>query len=120
MDIKIVSSMMTAVLITFMLLQPAFGALSDRSVRKDDMVLFSGALVRSGFPLFVDVRQRPQPVRRLRSGDDGLAVACFLYLDQSRGEGRALSGGGRALEVGFPTRSPTRCSAEPPSTLHSG
>ena len=46
MDAGIVSIIMTAVLILYMCLQPAFGALSDRIGRRNNMILFTalGAL----------------------------------------------------------------------------
>src|SRR5438552_4037303 len=46
MDARIVSVIMTAVLIAYMCLQPVFGALSDRIGRRNNMILFTalGAL----------------------------------------------------------------------------
>ena len=41
MDAKTVTFVMTAVLIVFMLLQPVFGALSDRIGRRNNMILFT-------------------------------------------------------------------------------
>ena len=41
MDARTVTFVMTAVLIVFMLLQPVFGALSDRIGRRNNMILFT-------------------------------------------------------------------------------
>src|SRR5438874_4788759 len=41
MDARIVTYIMTTVLILYMLLQPVFGALSDRIGRKNNMILFT-------------------------------------------------------------------------------
>src|SRR3954466_12658522 len=51
MDAKIVSWVMTAVLVFYMLLQPVFGALSDRIGRKTNMILFSGLAALGTVPL---------------------------------------------------------------------
>jgi metabolite-proton symporter len=47
----IVTYVMTVVLILFMLLQPAFGALSDRIGRKNNMILFTGLGMLGAVPL---------------------------------------------------------------------
>ena len=51
MDAKVVSGVMTAALVIFMLLQPVFGALSDRIGRKNNMLLFSGIAMLASVPL---------------------------------------------------------------------
>ena len=51
MDPKVVIFVMTVVLIVYMFLQPAFGMLSDRIGRRNNMILFTalGLLVRSRY-----------------------------------------------------------------------
>src|SRR3954468_16880185 len=51
MDPKTVSTVMTVALILYMLLQPVFGALSDRIGRRNNMLLFSGLAVVGSVPL---------------------------------------------------------------------
>ena len=51
MDAKTVSGVMTGVLVVYMLLQPVFGALSDRIGRKNNMLLFSGLATLATVPL---------------------------------------------------------------------
>jgi MHS family alpha-ketoglutarate permease-like MFS transporter len=51
MDPKTVSTVMTVALILYMLLQPIFGALSDKIGRRNNMLLFSGLAVVGSVPL---------------------------------------------------------------------
>jgi MHS family alpha-ketoglutarate permease-like MFS transporter len=51
MDAKTVSTVMTVALILFMLLQPVFGALSDRIGRRNNMILFSGLAMIGSVPV---------------------------------------------------------------------
>src|SRR5215217_3214271 len=51
LDPKSVSTIMTFALVTFMLLQPAFGALSDRIGRKNNMIFFSGLAALGAVPI---------------------------------------------------------------------
>jgi metabolite-proton symporter len=55
MDARSVNAVMTVVLIFFMLLQPVFGALSDRIGRKKNMLLFSGGGMLATVPLLVSL-----------------------------------------------------------------
>src|SRR5436190_14208740 len=51
MDAKTVSVVMTGALVIFMLLQPVFGALSDRIGRRNNMLLFTGLATVASVPL---------------------------------------------------------------------
>src|ERR671928_894542 len=51
MDAKTVSTVMTVALILYMLLQPVFGALSDRIGRRNNMILFTGLAMVGAVPL---------------------------------------------------------------------
>src|SRR6185369_2812166 len=53
MDAKVVTFVMTVVLIVYMLLQPVFGALSDRIGRRNNMILFSALGALAAAPLLV-------------------------------------------------------------------
>ena len=74
MDARTVTFVMTVVLVLYMLLQPVFGALSDRIGRKNNMILFSGAGDARRRAAAVRARRRLQPLCRLlprlaRAGD---------------------------------------------------
>src|SRR6185369_17655425 len=53
MDARIVTFVMTVVLIVYMLLQPVFGALSDRIGRRNNMILFTALGALAAVPLLV-------------------------------------------------------------------
>src|SRR5262245_3334397 len=56
-----VTFVMTTALIVFMLLQPAFGALSDRIGRKNNMILFSALAMLAAAPLLMLIGQVSSP-----------------------------------------------------------
>src|SRR5215210_1879661 len=90
MDVNTVSAVITAVLVIYMLLQPVFGALSDRIGRKNNMLLFSGSATLATVPLLGSLGQVSSPyvafVLVLGPRD-----SLVLHGDQWRGEGRAIS-----------------------------
>src|SRR4051794_12558888 len=51
MDPKTVSTVMTVALVLYMLLQPVFGALSDRIGRRNNMLLFTGLATFAAVPI---------------------------------------------------------------------
>jgi MHS family alpha-ketoglutarate permease-like MFS transporter len=55
MDIKIVSGVMIAAMLVFMLLQPALGALSDRIGRRRNLMLFGGLMTLLAMPLLMSL-----------------------------------------------------------------
>jgi metabolite-proton symporter len=61
MDAATVSVLMTAVLIIFMVIQPVFGALSDRIGRKNNMILFTALGTLAAAPLLVALGQVSSP-----------------------------------------------------------
>src|SRR4051812_6780884 len=61
MDVNTVSAVITAVLVIYMLLQPVFGALSDRIGRKNNMLLFSGSATLATVPLLGSLGQVSSP-----------------------------------------------------------
>ena len=90
MDATAVTFVMTAVLIVFMLLQPVFGALSDRIGRKNNMILFTALGCARGRAAAV----------RARSASPALTPPSFssccardrelLHIHQRRRESRAV------------------------------
>ncbi len=74
MNIKIVSGVMTAAMLIFLLLQPALGALSDRIGRRRNLMLFGGLMTLLAVPLLL----------ALSRADDGftafLLVTCSLFI----------------------------------------
>ena len=68
MDAKTVSGVMTGVLFVFMLLQPVFGALSDRIGRRNNMLLFGGLATFATVPLLACLGQVVEPLRGVRAG----------------------------------------------------
>jgi metabolite-proton symporter len=77
MDAKIVTFVMTVVLVVYMFLQPAFGALSDRIGRRNNMILFTalGALV--AVPLLVALGGVSNPYMAFFLVLIALAIASF-------------------------------------------
>ncbi len=53
LDAKVVSTIMTVALVVFMVVQPVFGALSDRIGRKNNVLLFSGFATLTAAPLLL-------------------------------------------------------------------
>jgi MFS family permease len=74
MNIKVVSGVMTAAMLVFMLLQPALGALSDRIGRRRNLMLFGGLMTLLAVPLLL----------ALSHADNGftafLLVTCSLFI----------------------------------------
>ena len=60
---------MTGALVVFMLLQPVFGALSDRIGRKNNMLLFSGLALVGAVPMLTALGTDDQPYAGIRLGD---------------------------------------------------
>jgi metabolite-proton symporter len=77
MDPKIASSVMTAVLCCYMLLQPAFGAFSDRIGRRNSMLLFSGLATLAVVPLLTALGQVKSPYAAFALVLAGLAIISF-------------------------------------------
>src|SRR3982750_1104466 len=61
METKTVSVVMTGALVVFMLLQPIFGALSDRIGRRNNMLLFTGLATVASVPLLVSLGRISSP-----------------------------------------------------------
>jgi metabolite-proton symporter len=77
MDASIVSIIMTAVLILYMCLQPAFGALSDRIGRRNNMILFTTLGALAAAPLLFALGRVSSPVTAFLLVLAALMIASF-------------------------------------------
>ena len=77
MDAKIVTFVMTVVLVVYMFLQPAFGALSDRIGRRNNMILFTALGALAAVPLIVALGDVSNPYMAFFLVLIALAIASF-------------------------------------------
>ena len=90
MDAKTVSFVMTVVLIVYMLLQPVFGALSDRIGRRNNMMLFSGLGHARLVPLLFALGASRAPIVAFILVTARARHRKLLHLDQRHGESGAV------------------------------
>ena len=101
MDAKVVSIVMTGVLVIYMLLQPVFGALSDRIGRKNNMLLFSGIATIGSVPLLSALGQVSSPYIAFTLALLALVIASFYTSISGVVKAELFPGTVRALGVGF-------------------
>ena len=77
MPIRSASHVMTVCLLVFMLMQPLFGALSDRIGRRRNMLLFSGLGSLATLPLLHALGRVSDPFAAFALVTAGLAIASF-------------------------------------------
>jgi len=77
MDAKIVTFVMTVVLVVYMFLQPAFGALSERLGRRNNMILFTTLGALAAVPLLVALGDVSNPYMAFFLVLIALAIASF-------------------------------------------
>jgi MHS family alpha-ketoglutarate permease-like MFS transporter len=77
MDAKIVTFVMTVVLVVYMFLQPAFVALSDRIGRRNNMILFTALGALAAVPLLVALGDVSNPYMAFFLVLIALAIASF-------------------------------------------
>ena len=77
MDAKIVTFVMTVVLVVYMFFQPAFGALSDRIGRRNNMILFTALGALAAVPLLVALGDVSNPYMAFFLVLIALAIASF-------------------------------------------
>jgi len=77
MDARIVTLVMTVVLVVYMFLQPAFGALSDRIGRRNNMILFTALGALAAVPLLVALGDVSNPYMAFFLVLIALAIASF-------------------------------------------
>lgn len=96
-----VSVVMTAVLVIYMLLQPVFGALSDRIGRKNNMLLFTGLALVGSVPLLTLLGQTTNPYAAFGLVMAGLVIASFYTSISGVVKAELFPSTVRALGVGF-------------------
>jgi metabolite-proton symporter len=101
MDAKTVSVVMTGVLILYMLLQPIFGALSDRIGRKNNMLLFSGLAVLATVPVLGYLGHVSDPYVAFGFVLLALVIASFYTSISGVVKAELFPSTVRALGVGF-------------------
>jgi MHS family alpha-ketoglutarate permease-like MFS transporter len=101
-DVKLVSTIMTAALIVFMLLQPVFGSLSDRIGRRSNMILFSGFATLAAVPLLTVLSGTTDSYVAFGLIMIGLVIACFYTSISGVVKAELFPAEVRALGVGLP------------------
>ena len=101
MDARAVSGVMTGVLVLYMLLQPVFGALSDRIGRKNNMILFGALAVIGTVPLLGSLGTVSSPYLAFVLVLIALVIASFYTSISGVVKAELFPGTVRALGVGF-------------------
>ena len=91
MDAQVVTYVMTVVLILYMLLQPLFGALSDRIGRRNSMILFTALGTLAAPPLLFALGRASDPYYAFILVLLALSHRELLHVDQRCGESRIVS-----------------------------
>jgi MHS family alpha-ketoglutarate permease-like MFS transporter len=92
---------MTGVLVLFMLLQPIFGALSDRIGRRNNMLLFSGLGTLASVPLLVSLGHASSPYAAFALALAALVIASFYTSVSGVVKAEVFPSTVRCLGVGF-------------------
>ena len=101
MDAKVVTFVMTVVLIVYMLMQPAFGALSDRIGRKNNMILFTALGALAAAPLLFALGRVASPYAAFILVLTALMIASFYTSISGVVKAELFPAEVRALGVGF-------------------
>ena len=101
LDPKVVSWIMTAVLIVYMLIQPPFGALSDRIGRKNSMIAFTALATLAAAPILFALADVTSPVAAFLLVLAGLVIASFYTSISGLVKAELFPTEVRALGVGF-------------------
>ena len=101
MAVGTVSVVMTGVLVLYMLLQPVFGALSDRIGRRSNMLLFSGFATIASVPLLGWLGGASSPFAAFALVLAGLVIASFYTSISGVVKAEMFPDTVRALGVGF-------------------
>ena len=102
MDAKVVSTIMTAVLIVYMLLQPVFGALSDKIGRRNNMIIFGTCATLGSVPLLTMLSHVDSSYMAFVLIMTGLVIACFYTSISGVVKAELFPAEVRALGVGLP------------------
>jgi MFS family permease len=101
MDAKVVTYVMTVVLIVYMLLQPVFGALSDTIGRRNNMILFTALGALAAAPLLFTLGTVSSPYIAFGLVLLALAIASFYTSISGVVKAELFPTEVRALGVGF-------------------
>jgi MHS family alpha-ketoglutarate permease-like MFS transporter len=101
MDAKVVTFVMTVVLVLYMLMQPLFGALSDRIGRKNNMILFTALATLAAAPLLFTLGGVSSPYAAFFLVLTALAIASFYTSISGVVKAELFPTEVRALGVGF-------------------
>ncbi len=99
MDAKTASTLMTLVLLIYMLLQPLFGAISDHIGRKNSMICFSSLAVLATVPLLTALGRVADPYAAFGLVLLGLAIISFYTSISGLVKARAVRGHRRIRRV---------------------
>ena len=102
METSTVSTVMTCALIAFMVLQPIFGALSDRVGRKQNLLVFSGLGVIASVPLLNALGSVTSPYAAFGLIFVSLVIAAFYTSISGVVKAELFPPEVRALGVGLP------------------
>ncbi len=101
LDPKVVNLIMTAVLIIFMVIQPPFGALSDRIGRKNSMIAFTALATLAAAPILFALGEVTSPMAAFLLVLAGLVIASFYTSISGLVKAELFPTEVRALGVGF-------------------
>lgn len=101
MDAKVITFVMTVVLIVYMLLQPVFGALSDKIGRKNNMILFTALGTLAAVPLLIALGSVSSPSMAFILVLIALTIASFYTSISGVVKAELFPTEVRALGVGF-------------------
>ena len=101
MSIRTASHIMTLCLFVFMVMQPAFGALSDRIGRRNNMLLFTGLGVLTTVPILTLLRTVTSPVLAFLLITLALAIVSFYTSVSGIVKAEMFPAEVRALGVGL-------------------
>jgi metabolite-proton symporter len=101
MDAATASTLMTLVLLIYMLMQPLFGAISDHIGRKNSMMLFSSLAVLATVPLLTALGRAASPYAAFGLILLGLAIISFYTSISGLVKAELFPTEVRALGVGF-------------------
>ena len=90
--IQTATGIMTAALVVFMLVQPLFGAISDRVGRKPMLLIFGIGGMLVSVPVFSALEDVGTPGAAFRDRAGAAAAARRLHLDRRAHQGRAVPG----------------------------
>ncbi len=101
MDAKTASRLMTVVLFVYMILQPVFGALSDRIGRKTSMMLFGGLATLATIPILSALSTIKDPIAAFFLIIAALAIVSFYTSISGLVKAELFPAEVRALSVGL-------------------